>query len=142
MKVYKLPTRSKYVLASNLKIKTGVTLEKPILYKLFNIELSMGGVLTLGAGFHYDCASGPAPDHKGFFRASAIHDAFYILMRDGLLDTKWKGYADDLMRDIMIEDGMPRWYADIAYKAVNKFGNGALRKGLEVVYEHTRKDNI
>ena len=86
------------------------------------IKLTMGGILTIKSGYAWDGASG-APDTKNIMRASLVHDALYQLMRQKDLDhLKDRKPADELLRDICIEDGMSKRRADLVYRAVRIFG--------------------
>jgi len=60
-------------------------------------------------------------DTKNSMRGSLIHDALYQLMREGKLDRKWRKCADELLRDICIEDGMWSLRAKTWYWFVRKF---------------------
>ena len=60
--------------------------------------------------------------------ASLVHDAFCQLMREGLLDKKYKQYADSLYRDMCILGGMGKRQADIRYWALRKFGDRGIQK--------------
>ena len=89
--------------------------------------------LYISKGYAWDGASG-AVDSPDIMRASLVHDAMYQLMREGLLDEKYKGYADKLLRDICIEDGMSIIRANYIYEAVHLFGaQYAKRKDPEVI---------
>jgi hypothetical protein len=85
-----------------------------------------GGLLIIRQGYAWDGASG-VPDNPDNMRASAVHDALYQLMRLGLLDRKHKNYADKLLRQICIEDGMNAFWADIIFNGVQAFGSGAIK---------------
>lgn len=81
------------------------------------------GYMVIKSGYAWDGASGPALDTKDFMKASLVHDAFYQLMRIGLLDSKiWKSFADKLLYQICLEEGMPKWRAWYVYMAVKLFG--------------------
>lgn len=86
------------------------------------IELD-GDILKLRAGFGWDGASGPAIDTEDILRASAIHDALWELMKQGLLDQRYKKAIDSEFASILEEDGMPlfrRWYL---LKAVSSYSS-------------------
>ena len=84
------------------------------------------GILTIRAGYAWDGPSGPTIDTKDFMRASLVHDALYQLLRQGYLgrsvSSAWRKHADKLLRQMCIEDGMPKWRAAYAYWAVRNFG--------------------
>jgi hypothetical protein len=93
--------------------------------------------LTLFINKHYawDGSSIPLKKSWGLFwdsdrfckRASLVHDSLCQLIRAGSLDLHHRLYADGLYRDMCIEDGMPKWQANMRYWALRKFG------GTEVV---------
>ena len=64
------------------------------------------GRLFVEPRYAWDGASGPTWDDKTNMRASLIHDALYQLIREGHLDIKWRKRADELLRDIFIEDAI------------------------------------
>lgn len=82
------------------------------------ISLTVDGVITVKAGYVWDGASGPTFDTKNTFMASLIHDALYQLMRNGLLDRKWRKRADKIMYEILRSRGMWKVRAKIWYRAV------------------------
>jgi len=81
-----------------------------------------GNTLLIRKYYCWDGPSGVTLDTKTFMRGSLVHDALYQLMREGRLDIKWRDYADKLLRDICIADGMWRFRANYVYWAVSKFG--------------------
>lgn len=101
----------KYRLSEDRSYETGLELSSRITTEF--VDLSPTGKLTLRKGYAWDGASGPAIDTSDFMRGSAFHDAFYQLMREGLLPRTYRKFADQLMRRINREDGMGsegRWY--------------------------------
>lgn len=86
------------------------------------ITLAPDGMLYIRSGYAWDGASGPAIDTEDFMRASAVHDALYELIRIGALSPDCREPADALLRDLCIEDGMPKWRAWYTYWAVRCFG--------------------
>lgn len=92
------------------------------------------GLLVMKRGF---CFEGSAPGPKWFLKLIGIlgkkskrgycaHDAVYDLIRKGHIETRWKGYADDLMHEIHKRDAMVRPSAKIVYKAVVNFADFAI----------------
>ena len=88
-----------------------------------------GRRLTVPAGFKSDGASVPRAfwrlvfpsSDNSAFRAAFVHDYIY---RTHPLD--WtKEDADDLFYDFLVEDGIPKWRAWMAYTAVDWFGRHA-----------------
>jgi hypothetical protein len=86
------------------------------------LKLDMQGNLLIKAGYAWDGASGPTYDTSSCKRGSLVHDALYQLMREEKISLKCRDKADDLLRDICIEDGMYSWRAKLWHLAVNKFG--------------------
>jgi len=70
--------------------------------------------LWITKGYRWD-GSTVVFDTKYCMRASLVHDALYQLFREGKLDLKYRKYADQLYRDIMIEDGAWKWWAGVRY---------------------------
>lgn len=62
---------------------------------------------------------------------SLVHDVLYQLIRLGLIDPKYKEYADQLLRDICVEDGMFSIRASFWRWAVLNFGTGSCRPSAE-----------
>ena len=70
-------------------------------------------VLTIYPRYAWDGPSGPTIDTKTFMRGSLFHDALCQLIGEGLLDKKYRKYADQLLRKLCLEDGMSKfrvWY--------------------------------
>ncbi len=61
-------------------------------------------VLVVKSRYAWDGASGPTFDTPTNMRASLFHDALCQLIREGLLDGKYRKYADELLRAHMLED--------------------------------------
>ena len=58
-------------------------------------------------------------------RGALVHDALYQLMRQKLIGSEWRLYADELLRDLCIQDGMYQWRAKAWFRAVRKFASFA-----------------
>ena len=80
-----------------------------------------GGWLTILAGYMWDGATG-VPHNPDNMRASLFHDALYELMQLGLLDRKYRDVADQLLRELCLEDGMSQFWADQFYNFIHAFG--------------------
>ena len=124
----------KYQLLDGFAIKTDICCGVPIDSRY--IILNPNGNLVVRSGYAWDGPSGPAVDTKSFMRASLVHDALYQLMRMGLLSVAWRKQADKLLYSICVTDGMWRWRAGLAYRAVRRFAKGAampsnLKKTME-----------
>lgn len=85
------------------------------------------GILHIKSHYAWDGASGPAIDTKNFMRGSVVHDALYQLMRQGLLDKKYRKAADMALRRICIKNGMGKLRAAWVYMAVRTFGGFTLK---------------
>ena len=95
------------------------------------IDLDFDGLLTIRKNWLYDGPSGPTYDSPGGMRAAAIHDAFYYLMRLGLVSTDTRRRVDTIFYEVMIEDGMPRDRAEIWFQGVARFAAYAAKPGSE-----------
>ena len=109
----------KYQLAEAYRVKTAITPPEPIIHDFF--VLSTNGTLTINAGYAWDGCSG-AYDDRTNMRAGLVHDAFFQLMREGLLDISFIGLANKEFQRICLEDGMNAIRAWCYYRAVSAFG--------------------
>ena len=100
------------------------------------LSLSKDGLLTIKKAYAWDGPSGPTIDTPDFMRGSLVHDALYQLMRLSVLDyKKYRKQADEILREICLEDGMFSFRAWYVYQAVQAFGTSAAapRKEPEVL---------
>jgi len=58
------------------------------------IELDKQGFLLIRKGYAWDGCSGPTKDTLSNMRAGLVHDALYQLMRERLLDSRYRKEAD------------------------------------------------
>ncbi len=124
----------KYKLTEDYYVYVGIRV--PRIVNIKNVDMFIDtkfitlvrGWLIIQKGYCWDGPSGPAIDTKDFMRASLIHDALYWLMREGLLDIKYRKAVDKLLRKICIEDGMWRIRAFWVYMAVRMFGKKYAKK--------------
>ena len=79
------------------------------------------GRLTIKSGYAWDGPSGPAFDTRNFMRGSLVHDVLYQLMREGSLPRTARKYADELLRQMCLEDGMSWVRAWWVYRGVRMF---------------------
>lgn len=97
-------------------------------YEDDNVSLSSNGLLCIKKGFTWG-ASGPTFDTESSRRGSCVHDALYYLSQKGVFDgensDKIKNISDNIMYDIIIEDGMFKWRADIWFGSVQMAGHSA-----------------
>jgi hypothetical protein len=96
-----------------------------------HMRMDMEGNATILAGYPWNGASGPTWDTLSSMRGSLWHDFCYELIRLGLIDRKYKEYADQLLHDLCTEDGMYSWRADYWRWAVLKFGAGSCLPSAE-----------
>ena len=119
----KYRTGKNYELVKEYQLETLIEPEEDAVTD--TVELTKEGLLTIKKGFAWDGASGPAFDTRSFMRASLVHDALYYLMRQEVLDRKWRDEADLLMKEICLADGMWKVRAWWCYRAVRRFGESA-----------------
>lgn len=93
------------------------------------VGLDAAGWLTIAAGYAWDGASGPIAQGPEVIRASLCHDAAYQLMRECGLDPKWRKTADELLRQMLVEDGLHPAMAALVYQAVRTFGGQFIEPG-------------
>lgn len=122
MKQIKYREGYKYQLAEEYRHKTeiiGLDIDTEF------IRLTPVGMLIIKSGYAWDGASGPTADTKNSMRGSLVHDALYQLMRWSLIPLEHRKYADKLLRDICVEDGMNVIRAEMWESAVQWFAEGA-----------------
>lgn len=92
-------------------------------------------ILFISRGYAWDGPSGPTIDTKNFMRGSLVHDALYQLMRDDYLDRDvYRIKADQLLKQICLEDGMSSIRANWVYAGVRLGGySSTLPKKNEVI---------
>lgn len=95
------------------------------------LDLNAAGRLLIRAGYAWDGPSGPTVDRRNTLRASLVHDALYQLLRLGVIDPHYKRTADDMFRQLLLEDGMNSVRAWAYWKAVSLFGGAATRPSAE-----------
>lgn len=111
----------KYQLAQTYSVKIDIHPEVEIGNRF--VKLAPDGTLTIREDYAFDGPSGPTIDTKDFMRGSLVHDALYQLMREGFLDRgKYRAAADDILKAICIEDGMPYWRASYVWMGVRLGG--------------------
>ena len=116
-------TGYKYQLHSYVHYQTAIKPHKDIVCGF--IHLSISGMLSIAPGYAWDGPSGLTWDTKSAMRGSLVHDALYELLRNCLIIDTYREYADTLLRDICIEDGMWVWRANMWYEAVSGFAEFA-----------------
>ena len=122
----------KYQVSREYHIRTGIIPFAPITFlHLQFVSLDMTGLLTIRPGYAWDGASGPTYDSLNSMIGSLVHDVIYQIIRLGLIDPKYKEYADQLLHDLCTEDGMYSWRADYWQWAVLNFGAGSTKPSAE-----------
>jgi len=119
----------KYQVRKQFHIKTLIKPVKP--FKLEFLEMDDKGNLWIYAGYAWNGASGPTWDTLNSIIGSLVHDAFYQMIRLGLVDLMYKESADILLHDLCTQDGMFEWRADYWEWAVKTCGMGACRPSSE-----------
>ena len=104
------------------------------------IRLYPAGMLEIGPGFGFD-PSGPTIDTDAGIFASCAHDAFYRLMRLGLIPMSERAAVDDFFRDQCEKAGMSDFRAAVWEKGVELFAEGSADpNNVEEVKEITVND--
>jgi hypothetical protein len=85
------------------------------------VILRMDGRLILKQYYAWDGASGPCPDTRNIMKGSLVHDALYQLMRLGLLDRRYRKFADLELKRFCLKAGMNRFWARLIYWGVRIF---------------------
>ena len=98
--------------------------------------INQDGLLCIMDGYSWDGPSGIAIDTKSFMRGSLVHDALYQLIREGHLSEAHRLMADQLLREICLEDGMCKLRASWVYYGVRLFAGFAADK------RHKKKEII
>jgi hypothetical protein len=125
---YRDITRFKYMVTEDFSHQTSL---KDCRAETSMISLDDAGLLSVRAGYLWDGPSGPTIDSKSGMRGSLVHDALYELMRRSLLESKYRGYADSLFWEIILEDGMDSFRARVWYEAVSHFAANCARFGTQ-----------
>lgn len=110
----------KYQLTRDYRIELEVIPFRPICLPF--ISMYTAGDMVIKSGYAWNGASGPTLDTKNTMAGSLVHDALYQLIRLRLIDPKYKEYADRVLKEICIEDGMCPGRATVWYQAVRVFG--------------------
>jgi hypothetical protein len=113
----------KYRLERPYDITTPITPARRLAVSEEWVVLDCDGHLYLKANYAWDGPSGPTIDTPDFMRGSLVHDAFYQLMREGLLDRRHRDSVDRLLEAMCQEDGMSSAKAARVYWFVKQFGN-------------------
>jgi hypothetical protein len=118
-------TNYKYELRRTYKVKTPIVRNETCANEY--LTLAKDGELTIQAKYQWDGPSGPTYDTPSFMRGSLVHDAFYQMMREGLLHLSHRGAVDKLLRVHCREDGMGWLRALWVYRGVKRFGESSAK---------------
>ena len=123
---YRKIHRYKYQLMDDYIIQIDI---KPVQnIELKFLSLSSEGALTIKKYYAWDGPSGPTIDTRDFMRGSLVHDVLYQLMRLRKLDYKvHRKRADEILKEICLEDGMCSFRALYVYQMLHFFAEGAAR---------------
>ena len=121
---YRKLHRYKYQLMDDYTIQIDIKPPQNIDFKF--VSLSSEGILTIKKHYAWDGPSGPTIDTRNFMRGSLVHDALYQLMRLSALDYRiYRKRADEILKEICLEDDMCRFRAWYVYQALHLFAGGA-----------------
>ncbi len=115
---YRSLRKWKYELLESMEIRVNISATAKSKYLWLSTNR-----LKVYKHYAWDGPSGPTFDTKTFMRGSLFHDALCQLIGDGLLDKKYRKYADQLLRKIILEDGMNKfraWYVYMTVRAYSK----------------------
>ncbi len=113
----------KYRLRGNYTVKIHILPLHPI--QNGRAMLLSDGTLTIFSGYCWDGPSGPTIDTPDFIRGSLVHDVLYEMMRGGKLSLDYRCQADDILKEICLEDGMNPIRAAYVHEAVKAFGQSS-----------------
>ncbi len=117
---YRKLQKYKYQLMDDYIVQIDIKPIQNIEFKF--LSLSSEGVLTIRKSYAWDGPSGPTIDTRNFMRGSLVHEALYQLMRLSALDYKvHRKRADEILKEICLEDGMFLFRAWYVYRAVHLF---------------------
>ena len=119
----------KYQVARDYRIKLAVIPYQPICLPF--VLMDTAGDTVIKTGYAWNGASGPTVDTRNTMAGSLVHDLLYQLIRLGLIDPKYKAYADRTLKEICVEDGMNRIRAACWLWAVKTFGGPSCKPDAE-----------
>lgn len=112
----------KYSLWETYSVQTNVK-GYDVKHRLFS--LTPTGWLTIYEDYPWDGPSGPTFDTPDFMRGSLVHDAFYEMMRLGLIPQDAFTPANLELKTICLEDDMSNFRADYVFDGVEVFGRSS-----------------
>ncbi len=125
---FKKKRKYKYTLHSDCEFETGMEVSHPKDLGLLAIDAV--GKLMIRKGYSWDGPSGPTIDTRNAMQGSLIHDALYQLMREEVLPQSLRKRADEILREVCMEDGMSKVRASCLYRAVRMAGASAAKPDL------------
>ncbi|MFT5789517.1 MAG: hypothetical protein ACI8SJ_001633 [Shewanella sp.] len=125
---YKQRRKYKYNLHSELVYETGLSVEQPFASTF--LEINATGRLIINRGYAWDGPSSPAIDSKNFMQGSLIHDALYQLMREQVLLQSDRKRADEILKEVCLQDGMSAFRAWYVYQGVRLGGGKSAKPDL------------
>ena len=126
--LYKKRRKYKYNLHSEEYFETGLSVGNP--KDLGFVTITQDGILTVKKSYAWDGPSGPTIDTKTFMRGSLIHDALYQLIRERVLPMSDRERADQILKEVCLQEGMPNWRAWYVYKVVRLAGASSANPDL------------
>lgn len=126
---YKKRRKYKYNLHEDYQFKAEIEVKDAS--DLIFIKITKEGQLTIRKGYAWDGPSGPTFDTKNFMRGSLVHDALYQLIREQKIDMEQRKRADEILREICLQDGMSKIRAWWVFWGVYLFGKSAAKPDLK-----------
>ena len=119
----------KYNLLSDLTYLATIDVDIPKTEGL--LRITSQGELLIKTGYSWDGPSGPTIDTKNFMSGSLVHDALYQLMREGFIQQSQRKRADEILRDICLQNGMSKIRAFWVFLGVRIGGASAAKSDLQ-----------
>ena len=123
----------KYQVHSDFKIRLSFAPPKAIRTQFLSFDLDR--YLEIKKAWSWDGMSGGIVDTRSSMQGSAVHDALYWLLRQGLLPLSYRGKCDDELKQICLDDKM--WKSRAAYHrwGLRKAGRAAaLPSAIKRIY--------
>lgn len=99
------------------------------------VRLGRRGKLRIRPGYAWRGLGTPGRTSRLSMRAGLVHDALYQLMRAGELDHRhWRPWADQVMRDLLIADGVGSTRAAWSHSWARWFGERDSRRAEQVTH--------
>jgi len=124
---------TKYQVHHDFRIRLSFAPPKAITTQFLSFDLNRD--LGIKKGWAWDGMSGGIMDTKSSMQGSAVHDALYWFLRQGLLPMYYRGKCDDELKRLCLEDKM--WKIRVAYHrwGLRKAGRAAaLPSAIKRVY--------